>query len=138
MTEPVRIVVEGPPVGKGRPRFVRATGHTYTPERTANYEAILGWEARAAMNGRPPLDGAVGVDIKVFMPIPSRWSKKKQQAAASGFLRPTGRPDLDNQVKLIDGLNGVVWRDDGQIVTLKALKWYSYQPRLEIEVREVA
>ena len=32
----IRIVLAGDPVAKGRPRFSRKTGHTYTPEKLNN------------------------------------------------------------------------------------------------------
>jgi Holliday junction resolvase RusA-like endonuclease len=56
----------------------------------------------------------------------------------SGFLRPTSRPDTDNYIKSVqDALNGIVWKDDSQVVALIADKWYSDKPRIEIDVREV-
>ena len=48
---------------------------------------------------------------------------------------PTGRPDLDNLIKaLTDACNGIVWRDDAQIVRLMAEKRYSEQPGASISV----
>ena len=51
----VTIVVEGTPVAKGRPVFGR--GHVYTPAAARKFETDAGWMARAAMKGRPPLQG---------------------------------------------------------------------------------
>ena len=45
----IRIIVDGPPIGKGRPRFIRATGRAYTPVKTVNYEAILAAAGGSAM-----------------------------------------------------------------------------------------
>ena len=42
----IRIVMAGEPIGKGRPRFSRATGTVYTPEKTARYEERLAWAAQ--------------------------------------------------------------------------------------------
>ena len=131
----IRISVPGAPVGKGRPRFVRVTGRTYTPAKTANYEAILaaaGGMVRMAI-GEPPYDGPLQVRITAFMPVPASWSRKKQAAALEGAIRP-GKPDLDNIMKMMDALNGIVWRDDAQIAEARLSKLYASEPRLEIEV----
>ena len=70
--------------------------------------------------------------------IPSSWSKKKQAAAEAGEVRPTGRPDLDNIVKLYaDAFNGVVWRDDSQVVRVVSEKRYSDRPGVLVTVMEV-
>nr|WP_320443163.1 RusA family crossover junction endodeoxyribonuclease [Limosilactobacillus oris] len=48
------------------------------------------------------------------------------------------KPDTDNYIKsTLDGLNGLLWDDDNQIVDLVASKFYSDNPRVEIEVEEV-
>jgi Holliday junction resolvase RusA-like endonuclease len=125
-------------VGKGRPRFVRATGRTYTPAKTANYEAILAAAGIDAMihEGWHPLAGPLEVRVTAFMPIPRSWSRKKQQAALEGAIRP-GKPDADNILKTLDALNNIVWRDDAQIAEARVSKLYDAQPRLEIEVQKL-
>jgi len=132
----IRIIVAGSPVGKGRPKFVRATGRAYTPEKTANYEAILAARGADAMAGQPLLDGPLQVIVTAFMPIATTWSKKKTAAALEGSLRP-GRPDADNMLKVLDALNGIVWRDDAQIAEARISKLYDEEPRLEIEVTQI-
>ena len=130
----IRIVVDGSPVGKGRPRFIRATGRAYTPTKTVNYEAIVASAGMSAMIGRPPLDGPLRIVVTAFMPIPKSWSKKRVAAALEGSARP-GKPDWDNTSKLVgDALNGIVWRDDSQIAEARISKLYDPDPRLEIEV----
>lgn len=107
----------------------------YTPEKTANYENLVKVMAHEAMQGRPLIDGAVGVDIALNVPIPSSWSKKKQQAAIVHQVLPTSKPDTDNCVKAIfDALNGVVWVDDKQVVDLRVVKRYSDSPRACVSV----
>lgn len=36
----ISFTIEGVPVPKGRPRFTRS-GHTYTPDTTRKYEALV-------------------------------------------------------------------------------------------------
>jgi Holliday junction resolvase RusA-like endonuclease len=134
----IRITVEGAPVGKGRPRFVRSRGIAFTPAKTANYEAILAARGAEAMAGRSPLEGPLVVRMTAFMPLAKSWSRKKTAAALEGSERP-GKPDLDNIVKAVgDALNQIVWRDDAQIAEARLSKLYDLRPRLEIEVEELA
>jgi Holliday junction resolvase RusA-like endonuclease len=64
--------------------------------------------------------------------------KTKGPAAENGLLRPTTRPDVDNFCKCgLDALNGIVWRDDSQVVELTVSKFYSSRPRLELEAVEL-
>jgi Holliday junction resolvase RusA-like endonuclease len=132
-----RVVIElpGEPRGKGRPRFIRSTGHAYTPQTTRNFEAQLKFAGQLAMKGAPPMEGALKVEILAAFSVPASWSKTKQTRAYAGTVRPTGKPDFDNIAKCVgDALNHVVWRDDSQIVTATVSKRYSVNPRLHIEV----
>ena len=133
----IEIVVLGIPVAKGRPRFAKATGHTYTPEKTRNFEAALKYAAEQVMGGKPPLEGPISLEIDVKLPISASWTKKQQAAARSGALRPTKKPDFDNYAKTVDALNMVVWQDDGQVVEATVRKTYSDKPGMWIRVNEI-
>lgn len=87
------------------------------------------------MAGRAPVEGPLVLSLDVRLPIPASWPKKKQEEASSGRLRPVARPDVDNFAKaVLDGLNGIVWRDDSQVVELRASKHYSISPRVDVLV----
>jgi len=133
----IEITVLGAPVAKGRPRFAKATGHTYTPEKTRNFEAALKYAAEQVMRNRIPLQGALRVEIDVMLPIAQSWPKKRQEAARSGALRPTKKPDFDNFAKVCDACNLVVWADDGQIVDGRVRKFYSDKPLWRIRIWEI-
>lgn len=127
----------GAPVGKGRPRFSRKTGHVYTPEKTARYEERLAWAAQSEMKGRPLFEGPLRVTVEAAMPIPVSKPEKWKTAARDQLVWPTGKPDADNIAKMLDALNNVVWRDDSQIVDLRVIKQYSDTPGLEIKVTNI-
>jgi Holliday junction resolvase RusA-like endonuclease len=129
-----RLVISGQPVAKGRVRFARKTGHAFTPEKTVAYETKLALAAQEKMNGAAPFTRALAVSVLAEMQIPPSWSRKKQEEARFGMLKPTGRPDADNYAKILDALNLIVWVDDSQIVDLRVRKRYSDQPQLTIEV----
>jgi len=134
----IQFEIPGPPVAKGRARaFVRGgkVGH-FTPKKTEAYESSVRLFAAQAMAGAAPMDGPIELTVIAFLPIPPSWPKKKQADALAGSLRPTGRPDLDNIVKAVkDGMNGIVWRDDSQVVDLAAGKRYSDRPRVDVVAR---
>jgi Holliday junction resolvase RusA-like endonuclease len=131
---PIIIKLDGTPQGKSRPRFGK--GRAYTAIKTRNYETALQWEAKLAMQGRTMIEGPVQIKIVALMPIPQSWARKKQAAAAIGFVRPTSKPDLDNIYKGIDALNGIVWKDDAQVVKAFVEKKYSADPALWLEISD--
>lgn len=66
------------------------------------------------------------------------YTTKDRKLRLSGSHRPVVKPDTDNYIKsTLDGLNGLLWEDDNQIVDLMAHKYYSDKPRVEIEVKKV-
>jgi Holliday junction resolvase RusA-like endonuclease len=136
---PLRIVVTipGAPVAKGRPRMTR-TGRAYTPAKTRAAEGYMR-HAISAQAGQPMLEGPLSVEVTAMLPIPASWSKAKQHAAQTGALRPTGKPDGDNLAKSIcDAANGLLWKDDGQIVRLLVSKTYSSKPGTVLTVERAA
>ena len=139
---PLTIVVDGVPVAKGRPRFSTVNGFVrpYTPAKTKNYEnwvRMCGVQAMS-MAGRSTTDEPLDLTLVAHVPIPSSWSKKRQRMAALGEIHATKRPDLDNFLKAVkDALNGIVWRDDSQIVNLTARKLYGETPKLVITVEQI-
>lgn len=136
----VTIELAGPPRGKGRPRAtVSKTGfaHVYTDDKTVKYESQLRFAAAQRMGDRPPTLHPVRVTMTVAFEIPASWSKKKQAGALSGQIWPCVTPDADNTLKLADALNGIVWKDDKQIVVVFLRKIYSEKPGLTIEVESL-
>lgn len=134
----IEIVLLGKPVAKGRPRFNTQTGVAYTPEKTVKYETQLRFAAGEVMGDRAPLEGPLRLEMDVVAPIPASWPKKKQAAARAGELRPTGKPDLDNFMKVIDAANLVVWVDDSQIVDATLRKTYGDKPGMWIRVSQIS
>ena len=136
----IQFTVPGTPVPKGRPRsFVRGgkVGH-YTPKKTADYEKAVRMLAQAAMGCRKPINGAVAVEITLFLTPPKSWSIKKRNAAMSGEIFPTATPDIDNCTKAIfDAMNDVVFDDDKQVVDLVVSKRYSEKSFSTVEVKRL-
>ena len=138
MTAPLVFTVPGAPHGKGRARVSRVGGFArlYTPPATVAYEGLIAHAAQQAMAGRPMFDGPVGVLLLIDCPVPASWSKRKQAQALAGEIRPTTKPDVDNVEKAVfDGLNGIAWRDDVQVVDVVKRKAYAATPGVDVQIR---
>lgn len=131
----LRFTVPGEPRGKGRPRFGKTRSGfavAYTDDKTAAYENLVKLAARQA--GAVSIAGPVSVMIRAYFVPPQSWSKKRRAAALAGYEAP-GRFDIDNISKaVLDGLNGVAFGDDKQIVTLLAGKAFDEVARCEVQV----
>ena len=133
----VSFIIPGPPVGKGRPRFNRATGRAYTPERTVSYENLVKVEYERQTGYRFPDNAELGMKIEAFFPIPTSVSKRVREKMLEGKIRPTKRPDIDNLAKSIaDSILGISYRDDSQITNLIVNKWYAETARTEVTIWE--
>lgn len=114
--------VPGPPVPKARARHGRGR-RSYTPTKTASYEEKVALCARLALNktkGWPTSPNArFFVECDVF--------------------RQHKRGDFDNFLKsILDGLNGVAWTDDSQVVGGTVRRFDGFiPPRCEVVVREI-
>ena len=138
MTFSVTLHLDINPVPKGRPRFSKIGGfvRSYTPKKTSDYEAQVKAIAQSAMT-REPLETPLAAFLYFRLPIPKSYTKKRVAACLSCSERPIKKPDLDNLAKsVLDALNGVVYLDDAQLVSLHVTKVYSNNPGVDIMVRE--
>lgn len=126
----IHFTVPGPPVGKARPKVVRARNGmsmTYTPDKTVAYEELVRLRFNESLQGHPfePLEGALRIKIFAGYPIPKSTSKKRRAAMLAGTELPAKKPDWDNIGKIIcDALNGVAYGDDAQITDPSMRKRY--------------
>lgn len=145
MNEPISFRVPAIPVAQPRPRAVRtrdgsARIHEVTsiknhetgerkPHPIAAFKATTRLAAEQAYGG-PPLEGPLRVILVcVFQ------SKKKLRCYKST------KPDCDNLAKsTLDALNGLLFKDDGQVVTLIVEKWHAAadeQPHVDVRIEPV-
>lgn len=116
----VSFVIKGVPKVKKRPMFSTQGGklRTYTPKTTATYENLV--KLKAEENFKHPIDGSISLAIRFYLPRPKRliWKRRPMPEIYSDK-----RPDIDNLAKaVIDGLNGIAFKDDGQIADLHITK----------------
>lgn len=135
----INFTVYGPPQGKARPRF-RKIGNfvqTYTPAKTKSYEDEIKMFAKAAMGATEPLETPVEVFLYIRNSVPASYSKKRTEACLSGQEKPINKTDIDNIAKaFLDGMNGIVYKDDRQVVELHAKKTYAEIAAVEVLVKE--
>jgi len=137
---PVTFLVPGEAVGKGRPRVSTIGGHArmFTPKKTANYETLIAMaaqQAMQAMQARELITGPVLLEMKILVSVAASWSKKKTAAALAGQVMPTKKPDADNVLKAIcDGINGIVFKDDVQVVNVSMSKRFAENPGVFVRV----
>jgi Holliday junction resolvase RusA-like endonuclease len=145
MTE-IYFKVLGDPKGKGRPRFSRVGKFTktYTDAKTKMYENEIANAARIAMDcfqgkwPHEPLETPLSVTLIVHVGVPASYSKKRTTACLIGEEWPTKKPDIDNIAKaFLDAMNGIVYKDDVQVIRLHVYKKYSIEPGVHITVHEV-
>jgi len=139
MTFMLHFHVEGTPVPKKRPRFRQFNGivQSYTDKGTRTYEDHVRLTSQNAMGSNEPLETPVGVYLYIRLPIPKSHSKKRTEDCLKGLEKPIKKPDIDNLAKsLLDGMNGVVFKDDSQIISLHCTKVYASEPGVDIMVKE--
>lgn len=89
---------DGRPVPKQSVR--KGRGMWYTPKRQSDWQQYIGWHARMQMAGAELMDAPL--IVKIIFHLPDHR-----------------RVDLDNLAKpVLDACNGVVWKDDSQIMRL--------------------
>lgn len=103
----IHFTIDGEPVSKARARFTGygSKSRAYTPAKTKTAEERVAWAFRQAGGEFEP-DGEITFGVELTF-----YNGTRQ------------RRDIDNMIKLIlDGLNGVAWVDDTQVVQVSARK----------------
>jgi len=135
----IQLIIPGPPVGKGRPRFARAGAfvRTYTPEKTARTEELIKMIFAQQYPGHVPTGNGVTMAVRAYFPIPKSASKRLRERMTKENFPFLHKSDADNILKLCaDALNGLAYEDDRQIYGAEVWKYYSPRPRLEIDICE--
>lgn len=148
----VQFVVPGLPAGKGRHRSAplmrdgkpvigkggRPIIIHHSDPKTVKYENLVALSAQTAMAGKGLISGAVFLELDIRLPIPKSWPAKKKAMAIQGLVAATKKPDVDNLEKSVcDGMNGVVWDDDVQVVQVAKKKRFAGVPGVVVIVREL-
>ena len=126
--------VPGRPRAKQSARAVRTLNgiRFFQPAAVENYHGRVAALARAEI--QTPLAGPISLRLSIVLQTPSSWSKKRRAALNWAVVAP----DLDNSTKaLMDGLNGIAWHDDRQVVKLVVEKHYGNRDAVVISLKEL-
>jgi Holliday junction resolvase RusA-like endonuclease len=135
----VTFKVDADPVGKQRARYAKRGNfvQTYTPDKTRNYESLIKEAAIEAMGSSEPLETPVTLYLYIRAPIPKSLPKKRIEACLNGLEKPIKKPDASNVLKSVeDAMNGVVYKDDSQIVNIHVSKVYSSVSGVDVCIKE--
>lgn len=138
----MQIIIEGKPLVKERPFPVKTKSgkvKMFTPQKTTSYENLVRLKASEIFKDKQPFSKPVSLKVVFYMPRPQHliWKTKPMPVTFCDK-----RPDIDNLAKaVIDGLNGVAFFDDKQIVMLQLLKCYhsgNGKPKTIIDLKELS
>lgn len=135
----INFFVPGVPVAQPRVKATARGGfaRVYTPKTADAFKASVVLAASQAFK-QPPIAGPVKLSVEFIFPRPKNaiWKTRPMPS-----MPHTKKPDCSNLIKGVeDCLNGVLWVDDSQIVTLEVLKRIASGdeiPGTFVEVEEV-
>ena len=132
--EYAKIIILGEVQSQLRPIFNSKTRKAIDPKKCRDYKALVSLTTKKYYQDNP-LDEPLRVEVDIYRSIPKSWSNKKKEMAKNGELFPTSKPDTENLSKgILDGMSGLVWRDDSIIIEHEIKKFYSTVPRAEVRV----
>lgn len=124
------------PGKKGQPIGSLGVG-SYQSKNSQGYQDTISRVARLSMALSDPYEGPVRLNVRAYMAIPKRTTRKNLALMQSGLLLPCRAPDYTNITKLAeDALNTIVFKDDKQVIGPgdRCGRFYSHNPRLEVDV----
>jgi Holliday junction resolvase RusA-like endonuclease len=109
-------------------RFKRNGVDTHVQgRRGTEWGTLIAHVGRQHAPSVPLTECGVSLTLRFFVPRPSTASRK--------VTLPLKRPDIDNLFhKLSDQWNGVMWKDDSQVVDLHVYKRFPRDGRTGVEV----
>jgi len=102
-----------------------------------SYQATIQAKCLEAWSAKPLIETAVAIHMVFIRSYPKNLPKK--EASRERRLREAlvRKPDLDNMVKAaIDGVKGIIIKDDTVVVKLTAEKRFGPEPMTMITVKE--
>lgn len=127
------------PKPQSRPRFNGKTKRAYEKSDMTSYKRLLaGCVRRCKPHYHESGPVSVTACFYVYPPGIIRNPKKNQLSLLEESIYCDKKPDLDNYYKAVtDAIEGIVYKNDGQIAEMIGRKFYSLSPRTKIEIRSL-
>lgn len=108
----------------------------YNPKENTAYELLIANAYREQIGTLHSDSEAFVLNAVIYYQIPKSLSKKKRVGYERNLVPVLVKPDIDNVIKsILDGLNGVAFVDDKQVIGLNVWKQWSDEPRIECDLR---
>jgi len=128
----ITIILQGNPSAKQRARK-GAQGHWYNPQSDIMFitQKIIKQNLPSNFSA---IKKGVPVECRIFAFFSPPKANKKIDYSGDN-IPCLNKKDTDNIAKyILDAMNKMVFHDDNQIYSLTIDKYYSYNPRTEIEI----
>ncbi len=138
----MKLTLDIPPKPQSRPRFAKRGNFVKAYED----KDMKVWRNRCRSliakqyAGKSMLEGALKAKVRFYIQPPQYISKvkKNQQALLDEVIPVDKKPDIDNYEKaLYDSMSEIVFKDDGQVAMHNVGKFYSLNPRIEVEIEGI-
>jgi Holliday junction resolvase RusA-like endonuclease len=124
----IELTIAGNPIAQGSKRVFRGILVDANDKALRPWRHAVAAEATEAMAGNEPLAGPLRLDVTFTFRRPALHygtGRNANTLKAAAPLARTAKPDLDKLLRaLCDGMAGIVYRDDAQIVEVHARKLY--------------
>jgi crossover junction endodeoxyribonuclease RusA len=121
----IDFAVDGQPVPQGSMKVINGRVIHSQGSALAAWRAAVGLAARQA--GATPTEAPVTLDMVFTLARPKTVKRPY----------PSVAPDLDKLVRaVLDGLTAIAYRDDGQVVEVRASKQYGETPGVRVLLAE--
>ena len=136
MSELINMTVPGEP--KPWQVWVRMSAPTPGYLEFKSYQATIQAKCLEVWRNKPLIETAVEIHLVFIRSYPNKLPKgeaSRKRRLKEALVR---KPDLDNMVKAaIDGVKGIIIKDDTVVVRLTAEKRFGPEPMTMITVKEV-
>jgi len=115
-------------------RVIGKFQRSYTPKPQQDFMSAVRTLGSRAMADHPPLEGPVELSVLALYPWPKSMSIRAREKPGAEWKAT--RPDEDNLKKLVaDALQGIAYRDDGQVASGHCWKKFGDRALLKVKVR---
>jgi Holliday junction resolvase RusA-like endonuclease len=135
MSELINMTVPGEP--KPWQVWVRMSAPTPGYLEFKAYQATIQAKCLEVWRNKPLIETAVEIHMEFIRSYPNNLPKKEASRKRRLKEALVRKPDLDNMVKAaIDGVKGIIIKDDTVVVKLTAEKRFGPEPMTMITVKE--